>query len=92
MFVCVCGFATATPANLMALRKDLAEVALQIDAEEDLFVRKGVAIKYLRKALKKKEADTARLRQAVDARDVDIRNLGDRMESVHRLLTGVAVR
>lgn len=76
----------------MALRKDLADVALQIDAEEDLFVRKGVAIKYLRKALKKKEADTARLRQAVDARDADIRNLGDRMESVHRLLTGVAAR
>lgn len=75
----------------MALREDLAEVALQIDAEEDLFVRKGVAIKYLRKALKKKEADMSRLRQAVEARDADIRNLGDRMNSVHRLLIGISV-
>lgn len=86
---CCCA---ATPANLLALRADLAEVALQIDAEEDLFVRKGVAIKYLRKALKKKGADVSRLRQAVDARDTDIRNLGDRMDSVHRLLVGVAVQ
>lgn len=76
----------------MALRADLAEVALQIDAEEDLFVRKGVAIKYLRRALKKKDADIGRLRQAVEARDTDIRNLGDRMESVHRLLKGVSVQ
>ncbi|CAN0339112.1 unnamed protein product [Pylaiella littoralis] len=81
----------ATPANLLALRADLAEVALQIDAEEDLFVRKGVAIKYLRRALKKKDADIGRLRQTVDARDIDIRNLGDRMESVHQLLRGVSV-
>ncbi|CAN0281758.1 unnamed protein product [Laminaria digitata] len=81
----------ATPSNLLALRADLAEVSLQIDAEEDLFVRKGVAIKYLRKALKKKEADTSRLRQAVDARDIDIRNLRDRMDSVHRVLAGITV-
>lgn len=67
-------------------------MALQIDAEEDLFVRKGVAIKYLRRALKKKDADIGRLRQAVEARDTDIRNLGDRMESVHRLLKGVSVQ
>lgn len=66
-------------------------MSLQIDAEEDLFVRKGVAIKYLRKALKKKEADTSRLRQAVDARDIDIRNLRDRMDSVHRVLAGITV-
>ena len=82
---------SATPSNLLALRADLAEVSLQIDAEEDLFVRKGVAIKYLRKALKKKEADTSRLRQAVDARDNDIRNLRDRMDSVHRVLAGITV-
>ncbi|CAN0345482.1 unnamed protein product [Ectocarpus sp. 12 AP-2014] len=80
----------ATPANLLALRADLAEVALQIDAEEDLFVRKGVAIKYLRKALKKKDVDLGRLRQAVEARDTDIRHLADRMESVHKLLKGVS--
>ncbi|CAM9348260.1 unnamed protein product [Ectocarpus fasciculatus] len=80
----------ATPANLLALRADLAEVALQIDAEEDLFVRKGVAIKYLRKALKKKDVDMGRLRQAVEARDTDIRHLADRMESVHKLLKGVS--
>lgn len=82
----------ATPANLMVLRMDLAEVALQIDAEEDLFVRKGVAIKYLRKALKKKEADTARLRAVVDARDSEIRNLRDRMEGVQKLLSGITVK
>lgn len=41
--------AAATPANLLSLRAELAEVELQIDAEEDLFVRKGVAIKYLRR-------------------------------------------
>lgn len=71
------------------LRNDLAEVALQIDAEEDLFVRKGVAIKYLRKALKKKDQDLNRLRTVVDTRDVDIRNLRDRMDSVHRLISGL---
>lgn len=74
----------------MAIRKDLAEVALQIDAEEDLFVRKGVAIKYLRKALKKKEQDTARLRAVVDARDNDIRNLRDRMDSVYSLISCIS--
>ncbi|CAM9522789.1 unnamed protein product [Sphacelaria rigidula] len=79
----------ATPANLLVLRNDLAEVALQIDAEEDLFVRKGVAIKYLRKALKKKDQDLTRLRTVVDTRDVDIRNLRDRMDSVHRLISGL---
>ncbi len=82
----------ATPANLLSLRNELAEVALQIDAEDDLFVRKGVAINYLRRALKTKDADIDRLRQAIDARDTDIRNLGDRMESVHRLLKGVLVK
>lgn len=80
----------ATPSNLMVLRNDLAEVALQIDAEEDLFVRKGVAIKYLRKALKKKEQDMSRLRTVVDARDVEIHNLRDRMDSVHRLISGIS--
>lgn len=82
----------ATPVNLMALRADLAEVSLQIDAEEELFVRKGVAIKYLRKALKKKEADVSRLRQAVDSRDREIMNLSDRMDSVYRILSSGASR
>lgn len=49
-----------------------------------------MAIKYLRKALKKKDVDMGRLRQAVEARDTDIRHLADRMESVHKLLKGVS--
>lgn len=65
-------------------------MALQIDAEEDLFVRKGVAIKYLRKALKKKEGDTSQLRALVDSREVEIRALRARMESVQHLISGLA--
>ncbi|CAM9889777.1 unnamed protein product, partial [Discosporangium mesarthrocarpum] len=65
----------ATPANLRSMKEVLMDVEEQLDAEENLFVRKGVAIKHLRNALDKQSRDTQTLRTVVDARDREIRSL-----------------